>query len=81
MWDVIHHLKDAPILPFAEHSSFGCAICDPVIALWCFAGGPSVLGRLRARRPAGSVFRTGGHTRLPGSWPASSHLRRRWPHG
>ncbi|MFC7641974.1 DUF6010 family protein [Streptosporangium lutulentum] len=44
MWDVIHHLKDAPILPFAEHSSFGCAICDPVIALWCFAGGPSVLG-------------------------------------
>ncbi|MFC5827210.1 DUF6010 family protein [Nonomuraea insulae] len=67
MWDVIHDLKDAPILPFAEHSSFGCAICDPVIALWCFAGGPSVLGRLRAR--------------LPGSWPASSHLRRRWPHG
>lgn len=31
-----------PILPFAPISSFGCAICDPVIALWCFAGGPSI---------------------------------------
>lgn len=35
-WDVVHHLKGSPILPFFEHSSFGCAICDPVIALWCF---------------------------------------------
>ena len=41
-WDVVHHLMGAPILPFAPISSFGCAICDPVIALWCFAGGPSV---------------------------------------
>lgn len=49
VWDVIHHLKGTPILPFAEHSSFGCAICDPVIALWCFAGGPSVIGWIRAR--------------------------------
>ncbi|MEV0235958.1 DUF6010 family protein [Nonomuraea sp. NPDC050786] len=48
-WDVLHHLKGSPILPFAEHSSFGCAICDPVIALWCFAGGPSVFGWVRAR--------------------------------
>ncbi|GAA3149178.1 DUF6010 family protein [Nonomuraea roseoviolacea] len=48
-WDVLHHLGDSPLLPFAPLSSFGCAICDPVIALWCFAGGPSVLGRLRDR--------------------------------
>lgn len=41
-WDVVHHVRGAPILPFAPHSSFGCAICDPVIALWCFANGPSV---------------------------------------
>ncbi|MER7500962.1 DUF6010 family protein [Nonomuraea pusilla] len=47
-WDVIHHLKGSPILPFAEHSSFGCAICDPVIALWCFAGGPPIIERVRA---------------------------------
>jgi Family of unknown function (DUF6010) len=38
-WDVAHHVKGYPLLPFAEHSSLGCAICDPVIALWCFAGG------------------------------------------
>ncbi|RJL30005.1 DUF6010 family protein [Bailinhaonella thermotolerans] len=48
-WDVMHHLKGSPIIPFAEHSSFGCAICDPVIALWCFAGGPSVTDWIRAR--------------------------------
>ncbi|WP_433870671.1 DUF6010 family protein [Saccharopolyspora sp. CA-218241] len=47
-WDVAHHLSGDPIIPFAEHSSLGCAICDPVIALWCLAGGPSV-GELRAR--------------------------------
>ncbi|ACZ87927.1 DUF6010 family protein [Streptosporangium roseum] len=48
-WDVLHHLKGSPILPFAEHSSFGCAICDPVIALWCFAGGPSIIDWARTR--------------------------------
>ncbi|NUW43888.1 DUF6010 family protein [Nonomuraea rhodomycinica] len=48
-WDVLHHLVDSPLLPFAPLSSFGCAICDPVIALWCFAGGPSVLGWARDR--------------------------------
>lgn len=53
-WDVLHHLKGNPILPFAEHSSLGCAICDPVIAIWCFAGGPSV-GELR--HPATSDVR------------------------
>nr|WP_167493479.1 DUF6010 family protein [Amycolatopsis circi] len=40
--DVLHHLKGAPILPFAHTSSLGCAICDPVIAVWCFTGGLSV---------------------------------------
>jgi hypothetical protein len=43
-WDVAHHHIEHPIIPFAPQSSFGCAICDPVIALWCFAGGPSVYG-------------------------------------
>ncbi|MFI9604919.1 DUF6010 family protein [Streptomyces sp. NPDC004069] len=41
-WDVLHHLRGAPIIPFASHSSLGCAICDPVIALWCLRGGPSL---------------------------------------
>jgi Family of unknown function (DUF6010) len=39
-------LRD-PIVPFAPDSSLGCAICDPVIALWLFAGAPSVYGALR----------------------------------
>ncbi|XKK64312.1 DUF6010 family protein [Streptomyces sp. ARC32] len=38
-WDLAHHLKGNPILPFAHDSSLGCAICDPVIALWCLNGG------------------------------------------
>ncbi|EME60749.1 DUF6010 family protein [Amycolatopsis decaplanina] len=58
-WDVVHHLKGAPIIPFAAHSSFGCAICDPVIAIWCFTGGRSVTDFVRARvgsrRPRSSV--------------------------
>jgi hypothetical protein len=41
VWDVVHHLRGEPIVPFAHDSSFGCAICDPVIAIWCLAGGPS----------------------------------------
>ena len=41
VWDVLHHLYGNPIVPFVATSSFGCAICDPVIAIWCFAGGPS----------------------------------------
>lgn len=40
--DVIHHLLGRPILPFVPHSSFGCALCDPVIALWYLANGPSL---------------------------------------
>ncbi|MFE2267070.1 DUF6010 family protein [Streptomyces griseosporeus] len=38
-WDIVHHLKGQPIIPFLHDSSFGCAICDPVIALWCLRGG------------------------------------------
>ncbi|MFI2350807.1 DUF6010 family protein [Streptomyces sp. NPDC019443] len=48
-WDLLHHLQGNPIVPFVEHSSFGCAICDPVIAAWCFTGGPSVTDFLRSR--------------------------------
>ena len=44
-WDIVHHLYGNPIVPFAPKSSLGCAICDPVIALWCFMGAPSLLRR------------------------------------
>lgn len=48
-WDIVHHFKGHPILPFVAHSSLGCAICDPVIAIWCFTGGRSPLPH---RRPS-----------------------------
>lgn len=55
-WDLLHHVKGNPIIPFAHDSSLGCALCDPVIALWCLRGGPSLIGLVRdraarARRP------------------------------
>ena len=46
-WDFAHYLYGNPIVPFAETSSFGCAICDPVIAIWCFMGAPSVFNLFR----------------------------------
>jgi hypothetical protein len=52
-WDVLHHLYGNPIIPFLPTSSVGCAICDPVIAAWCFMGGPSLLRR------QGSTFAKG----------------------
>jgi len=45
VWDVLHHLYGNPIVPFSATSSLGCAICDPVIAAWCFAGAPAVESR------------------------------------
>jgi uncharacterized protein DUF6010 len=54
--DVAHAVKGADLLPWAPHSSLGCALCDPVIALWCFTGGRPLDQLLRSgarRRPAG----------------------------
>ncbi|MGW5728295.1 DUF6010 family protein [Nocardia beijingensis] len=48
-WDLLHHLKGSPIIPFAHDSSLGCAICDPVIAVWCLFGGRSLLHTRRGR--------------------------------
>jgi len=49
-WDILHHLYGNPILPFDATSSLGCAICDPVIAAWCFAGAPSLARLLEFTR-------------------------------
>jgi len=49
-WDILHHLYGNPLLPFDQTSSLGCAICDPVIAIWCFAGAPSLWGFIRGKR-------------------------------
>ncbi|MDA0564110.1 DUF6010 family protein [Streptomonospora sp. S1-112] len=64
VWDALHHLYGNPILPFAEHSSLGCAICDPVIALWCLAGGPSVADLARS---AAARLRRGGTANAAGA--------------
>jgi len=51
-WDILHHLHGSPVLPFDPTSSLGCAICDPVLAIWCFAGGPSLYQFIRRKRAA-----------------------------
>ncbi len=48
-WDVLHHLYGNPILALSPTSSFGCAITDALIAVWFFAGAPSVYAWPRAR--------------------------------
>ncbi|MEU4667689.1 DUF6010 family protein [Amycolatopsis sp. NPDC023774] len=54
-WDVVHHIKGAPILPFAADSSLGCALTDPVIALWAFTGGRSRWAWPRRKAPAAAT--------------------------
>jgi hypothetical protein len=68
-WDVLHYLRGVPILTFAPHSSYGCAICDPVIALWCFGGGRDIPRLLRDRIAPGR-FRRGPGARS-GDTPAT----------
>ncbi|MFE2068773.1 DUF6010 family protein [Streptomyces sp. NPDC059467] len=51
------YIKGSPLIPFFLDSSFGCAICDPVIALWCFLGGVSVWRIDEFRRPLRSTSR------------------------
>jgi Family of unknown function (DUF6010) len=60
VWDMVHHLKGHPIIPFAHDSSFGCALCDPVIAVWCLGGCRSPW----ARRRRTDEFRGAGRSSL-----------------
>ena len=39
--DVFHHGAGLPILQDTPLSSFGCAVFDPLIAVWFFFGAPS----------------------------------------
>jgi len=52
-WDVMHHLYGRPIIPFSPTSSVGCAICDPVLAVWYALGAPSIYGWARPARKVG----------------------------
>jgi hypothetical protein len=54
-WDLLHHFYGNPLWHWDPMSSLGCAVMDPVVALWFFAGAPSVFERLGAtRRTAGA---------------------------
>jgi hypothetical protein len=50
-WDVLHHLFGNPIWPFMPTSSFGCLLFDSAIAVWFFAGAPTMV-RLSRRAVA-----------------------------
>jgi hypothetical protein len=46
-WDTVHHFYGNPIWPWMPTSSLGCAIYDPIIAVWFYAGAPSLSRRMR----------------------------------
>jgi hypothetical protein len=52
VWDLAHHLWGNPIIPFAPDSSFGCFVCDPVIAVWYFLRAPDVWSLARRNETA-----------------------------
>jgi hypothetical protein len=54
-WDMMHHFYGNPIVPFAPTSSAGCAITDAIIAVWFFAGAPSVFDVVNAGRARAGV--------------------------
>jgi len=42
VWDILHHLYGNPIVYLEPSSSAGCAICDPILAIWFFFGAPAI---------------------------------------
>ena len=48
IWDLAHHFYGHPILPFVPNSSAGCAISDALLAIWFFAGAPSIFDLKRS---------------------------------
>ena len=49
-WDLMHHFYGNPLWHFSELSSLGCAVMDAIVALWFFAGAPSIFSRLSRKR-------------------------------
>ncbi|MEO1189921.1 MAG: DUF6010 family protein [Pseudomonadota bacterium] len=47
--DYLHHQAGAPVIATQPHSSLGCFIYDPILAVWFFFGAPGLLDRRRAR--------------------------------
>lgn len=46
-WDLVHHLYGNTMWHWAPSSSFGCFVMDALVAIWFFAGAPSVYGYLK----------------------------------
>lgn len=36
VWDMVHHLYGNPLWPWVPTSSVGCAVFDPIVAIWAF---------------------------------------------
>jgi hypothetical protein len=49
-WDVIHHFYGNPIIYLDPSSSAGCAVCDPILAVWFLLGAPSVWNLIRKQK-------------------------------
>lgn len=49
-WDIMHVLYGNPIIPVQPSSSFGCAITDPIIAIWFLFGAPSVYQMIHIKK-------------------------------
>jgi len=50
-WDLVHHLYGNTLWHWAPSSSFGCFVMDALVAIWFFAGAPSVFEALRSKAP------------------------------
>lgn len=46
-WDVIHHLYANPIVEMSPTSSLGCAIFDPILAIWFWYKAPDIFQLFR----------------------------------
>lgn len=36
VWDLVHHIAGQPLWAWAPGSSLGCAVFDPIVALWAW---------------------------------------------
>lgn len=54
-WDLVHHLYADAIVPMDPTSSFGCMICDPIMAVWFFFGAPNIWAVLRRKFGSGKL--------------------------
>jgi hypothetical protein len=53
-WDILHHLYGNPIVYLEPSSSAGCAVCDPILAVWFFLGAPSIWSIFRKQKTISS---------------------------